>query len=95
MEQNRVPELAPSSSPGSNACARTRTEWDPNEEWDGCCSKSDSHFVKYMAQLGISFTVLALCITMIIINRGERCEVYFSLISGIVGLYSPQPQIKR
>jgi len=89
MEQNRVPELAPSSSP------QTRTEWDPNEEWGGCCSKSDSHFVKYMAQLGISFTVLALCITMIIINRGERCEVYFSLISGIVGLYSPQPQIKR
>jgi hypothetical protein len=67
----------------------------PNEEWEGCCSKSDSHFVKYMSQLGISLVVLVMCFTMIILNNGKSCEVYFSLISGIVGLYSPQPQIKR
>lgn len=72
--------------------ARQRTE---NVEWAGCCSKSDSAFVKYVAQLGISFTVLGFCITMVILNKGKECEVYFSLISGIVGLYSPQPQLKH
>jgi hypothetical protein len=66
-----------------------------NEEWEGCCSKSDSHFVKYVSQLCISLMVLIMCFTMIVINNGKTCEVYFSLISGIVGLYSPQPQIKR
>lgn len=66
-----------------------------NEEWQGCCSKSDSQFVKYMAQLFISLTVLFFCISMIIIKNGERCDIYFSLISGIVGIYSPQPQIKK
>lgn len=67
----------------------------PNEEWEGCCSKSDSHFVKYISQLCISLMVLVMCFTMIVLNNGKSCEVYFSLISGIVGLYSPQPQIKR
>ena len=67
----------------------------PNEEWEGCCSKSDSHFVKYMAQLFISLTVLFFCIAMIIIKDGDKCDIYFSLISGIIGIYSPQPQIKR
>ena len=67
----------------------------PDEEWEGCCSKSDSHFVKYMAQLFISLTVLFFCIAMIIIKDGDKCDIYFSLISGIIGIYSPQPQIKR
>lgn len=66
-----------------------------NEEWAACCSKSDSQFVKYMAQLFISLTVLFFCIAIIIIKKSENCEVYFSLISGIVGIYSPQPQIKK
>jgi len=48
-----------------------------------------------MAQLFISLTVLFFCIAIIIIKKGENCEVYFSLISGIVGIYSPQPQIKK
>ena len=63
--------------------------------WEICCSKSDSQFVKYMAQLFISLTVLFFCIAIIIIKKSENCEVYFSLISGIVGIYSPQPQIKK
>lgn len=67
-----------------------------NEEWKSCCGvHSDSHFVKYLAQLAICFTVLIFCVVMVILNNGKSCEVYFSLISGIIGLYSPQPQIKR
>jgi hypothetical protein len=68
---------------------------EPNEEWAGCCSKSNSHFIKYMAQLLISVMVLTLCFTMIVINNGKSSEVYFSLISGIVGLYSPAPTISK
>lgn len=68
---------------------------EPNEEWSGCCSKTDSHFIKYMAQLFISVFVLIMCFTMILLNNGKSCEVYFSLISGLVGLYSPQPQIRK
>ena len=66
-----------------------------NEEWHGCCSKSDSQFIKYMAQLFISLTVLFFCIAIIIIKKGERCDIYFSLISGIVGLYSPSPSFNK
>jgi len=68
---------------------------EPNEEWSGCCSKTDSHFIKYMAQLLICVTVLIFCIVIITLKNGERCEVYFSLISGIVGLYSPTPQVRK
>jgi hypothetical protein len=66
-----------------------------NEEWKFCCSNSNSQFVKYMAQLFISLTVLFFCIAMIIIKDGDKCDIYFSLISGIIGIYSPQPQIKK
>jgi hypothetical protein len=48
-----------------------------------------------MSQLFISLTVLFFCIAMIIIKDGEKCDIYFSLISGIIGIYSPQPQIKK
>lgn len=73
-----------------------RGRTDANEEWKSCCGvHSDSHFVKYLAQLAICFTVLIFCVVMVVLNNGKGCEVYFSLISGIIGLYSPQPQIKR
>ena len=66
-----------------------------NEDWSVCCSKSNSQLVKYMAQLFISLTVLFFCIAMIIIKDGEKCDIYFSLISGIIGIYSPSPSFTK
>jgi hypothetical protein len=85
---------SPSGAQRERDIERGRT--DANEEWKSCCGvHSDSHFVKYLAQLAICFTVLIFCVVMVIINNGKNSEVYFSLISGIVGLYSPTPTVKR
>jgi hypothetical protein len=68
---------------------------DPNEQWSGCCSKTDSHFLKYLVQVIISLIILIFCIIMIVIKDGVTCEVYFSIVSAILGIFSPSPSMTK
>lgn len=68
---------------------------DIDEKWEGCCSQSDSHFVKYLVQVIISAVILVFSITMIIIKKSDGCEVYFSIISAIMGIFSPSPTMNK
>ncbi len=63
------------------------------EEWSGCCSKSDRHFIKFITQVGFGASVILF--SMVQISRGvENDEIYFSLLSGTLGLFLPHPQLK-
>ena len=68
---------------------------EPNEQWSGCCSKTDSHFLKYLVQVIISLIILIFSIVMIVIKNGENCEVYFSIVSAILGIFSPSPSMTK
>lgn len=68
---------------------------EPNEQWSGCCSKTDSHFLKYLVQVIISLIILIFSIIMIVIKNGVNCEVYFSIISAILGIFSPSPSMTK
>lgn len=68
---------------------------EPNEQWSGCCSKTDSHFLKYLVQVIISLIILIFSIIMIVIRNGGNCEVYFSIISAILGIFSPSPSMTK
>ena len=68
---------------------------DPDEQWSGCCSKTNSHFLKYIVQVIISIIILLFSIVMIVIKDGIGCEVYFSIISAIMGIYSPSPSMNK
>jgi hypothetical protein len=67
-----------------------------NEKWQSCCSNrtTDSHLLKYVTQLGVSLTVLGFSMTQIIRDVGNK-EIYFSLISFVVGVYLPSPSHKK
>jgi len=67
---------------------------EPNEQWAGCCSQTSSHFLKYIVQVIISAIILIFSIIMIVIRNGEKCEVYFSIISAILGS-SPSPSMTK
>jgi len=66
-----------------------------DEQWSGCCSKTNSHFLKYIVQVIISVIILLFSIVMIVIKDGVGCEVYFSIISAIMGIYSPSPSMNK
>ena len=65
------------------------------DEWGadgGCCSRTDKHFIKYISQ--VSFSACVVIFSMVQIARGaDNREIYFSLISGIIGNFSPTPNI--
>jgi hypothetical protein len=62
------------------------------DEWRGCCSKSDRSFIKYITQILMGSTVMLFC--MVQIFRGSNnLEIYFSMLSGTLGLFLPHPQM--
>lgn len=71
------------------------SQTDPDEQWSGCCSKTNSHFLKYITMVSICVIILMFSITMIILRDGNNCEVYFSLISAIMGIFAPSPSMNK
>jgi len=69
---------------------------DQNEKWQSCCFNrtTDSHLMKYMTQLTVSIAILTFSMTQIIRDVPSK-EVYFSMISCIIGIYIPAPSHKR
>ena len=63
-------------------------------EWAICCSKTNKEFLKYLVQIIMGGSVL--CFSMIQILRGAKhSEIYFRLLSGVIGSFMPHPQIKN
>lgn len=63
------------------------------DEWSGCCSKTNKHFLKYLTQILMGSSVMIFCMVQIAIGA-ENPEIYFSMLSGTLGLFLPHPQIK-
>lgn len=62
------------------------------DEWSGCCSKTNKHFLKYITQITMGGSVMVFCMAQIALGA-ENPEIYFSLLSGTLGLFLPHPQI--
>ena len=59
------------------------------ERWHVCCSETDPNFVRFCAQLTVSFAVLGLSIFQL--ARGSSDALYPSLLTLILGVYVPTP----
>jgi hypothetical protein len=66
-------------------------------EWKSCCFKADKDFLKFFVQVAISFMILSLSIykLCIITGNSEDKSLYVSLLTLILGIYTPQPTIKN
>jgi hypothetical protein len=62
------------------------------EQWNSCCSKTNKHFLKYMVQITMGASVMIFSMTQIFLGA-ENPEIYFSLLSGTLGGFMPNPQI--
>jgi hypothetical protein len=60
--------------------------------WKMCCSDSSPAFIKFVIQVIFGATLCAFAMTMIATRTdGENNEIYFSMLSGTVGLFLPHP----
>ena len=63
-------------------------------QWSGCCSKTDKHYLKFITQIAMGSAVMIFSMAQII--RGvDNIEIYFSLLSGTLGIFMPRPAIGR
>jgi hypothetical protein len=67
-----------------------------DNEWKSCCFKVDKDFLKFFVQVFISLMILTLSIYKLIImtSTNEDKSLYVSLLTLILGIYTPQPTIK-
>lgn len=61
-----------------------------------CCSKSSKSFIKFLFTCIILMIVLLFSMFQLILKKdAENTAVYFSLISSIISLFIPPPQINH
>ena len=63
-------------------------------EWKMCGSGTNRHLLKYIVQMSISLLVLVFSLTRLSYENEEDKEIYISLVSFILGVIFPHPQIK-
>ena len=67
-----------------------------NTDWYTCCSHSNPETIKYATQVAIALIILLFSIIQLSFNNtGQDKTIYFSLISTIIGLFIPSPNIKK
>ena len=80
-------DLKESSSSSSPADLR-------DVQWNLCCSKSSKQFVMYLTQTVVLMSVLIFAIAMLAsAQEGQNRDLYVSLLSSVLGIYLPAPQI--
>jgi hypothetical protein len=63
-------------------------------KWNLCCSKSSPALIKYL--VSVFFATSIMFFSVIQISRGvENPEIYFNMISFIVGIFLKSPSIKK
>jgi len=95
-QPSRVAPLSPSTEKKKLENEKLHIENEKlKNEWGAegsCCSRTDKHFIKYITQVGFSAVIVIFSVTQIARGANNR-EIYFSLISGIIGNFSPTPSI--
>ncbi len=65
-----------------------------HEKWGLCCSSVYKSEVVFMIQILFLFTILIFSIVQITM-KSDNLEIYFSLISSIIGILVPSPKMNR
>jgi len=69
-------------------------EEDKDNKWRLCCSSVYKAEVVFMTQILFLFIILIFSIVQIVM-KAENLEIYFSLISSIIGILIPQPKMSK
>jgi hypothetical protein len=63
-------------------------------KWQLCCSSVYKSEIVFLTQIIFLFTILVFSIVQIAL-KATNLEIYFSLISSIIGILIPQPKMEK
>lgn len=64
------------------------------ELWRVCCSNVYKAEIVFFSQISFLMTILLFSIVQII-NKADNPEIYFSIISTVLGIVIPQPRLNE
>lgn len=65
-----------------------------SKTWAICCSKSDREAVKYIIQMSLCLLLMVFCFVKLMVSDEDK-EVYIGLLSFIIGVILPSPELKK
>jgi len=65
-----------------------------DKRWEFCCSSVYKAEVVFLTQILFLFIIMIFSILQIV-NKASNVEIYFSLISSIIGILIPQPKMQK
>lgn len=69
-------------------------ESDTKNKWELCCSSVYKSEVVFFCQILFLFIILIFSMVQIVM-KANNIEIYFSLISTIIGVLIPQPKMNK
>lgn len=69
-------------------------ENDVKDKWELCCSSVYKAEVVFFCQILFLFIILVFSMIQIV-TKANNLEIYFSLISTIIGVLIPQPKMSK
>jgi hypothetical protein len=73
----------------------TEREWKRETIWRSCCLELDKRAALFFSQLFISAVIVVFCVTMLAYNQDcATFSRYSPLITFMVGIWLPQPQLR-
>jgi hypothetical protein len=73
-------------------------QWARENFWKSCCGSTiDKRAASFFTQLGISSVVIIFCLYKLVVHTGDCSEsqTYMSLLTLILGIYIPNPKIRK
>lgn len=64
------------------------------DTWKCCCGTFSNEHVKYLVQIAFGASIMLFSMIQIIRNDGD-VTVYYSMLSGTMGLFLPSPGMKK
>ena len=66
-----------------------------NEKWEGCCSKTSKGFIMFMVQTVVLLSIMLFSLFMLADDKTVQRDLYVSLLSSVMGIYLPSPQLHK
>jgi hypothetical protein len=65
--------------------------------WRSCCLLVDRRALLFFSQLGISISVMGLCIFQLITHHDDcdSNQLYSGLLTMLIGIHLPQPKMRK
>lgn len=73
-----------------------KEEFKEKKIWKSCCFTINKDFFKFTIQCSVCIMILLFCMFKLLLDGNSPDKaVYYSLISGILGLFSPSPAYSK